>query len=861
MWKCKSLCIERFLQVAIFLALLVLCLFPRQPRKQADETGKTVERTPCSLKAAEQHMAVLREIAGDERVRQWKDESLAAKQAVWILAKAEFALEQAKRIHDPDPKKAREALYQLEDMSLLLTRAAHQSRSGAREIIEEPGSRLRGFRSAIDQSLQTYSLSVPTIYDPTVSWPLIVSMHGHGWFARFQGHPAPRYSGAFCLSPQGRGATDYKEQGEIDVLEAIAEIKREFNIDENRIYLTGSSMGGTGALHLGVHYADQFAGIFPIVGNADNRAWTERWGWNHRFPGRNHDLRHWLQENNTARAFAGNLANLPTYLISGSADTVVPPEHSRYMAAALRRHGAPLEYREFPGVGHGGFSADALAAGLAWTCAWERNPFPRQIRWKSALLRHGRAYWVRFEQFMRPLECGEINAEAVSNTLVRITTANLQAFALQRPAALFRPDRPLLVEIDGQRLLYPITTAGSNPWRMLRRSPIHGWNWQENLPEPGMYKRPGCEGPISEALMDPFVVIVGTQAPDPAMNAAWMREARQFAREWQRRNNAPCLMLKDVDCRPETLSGRNLILFGNSRDNSVSAMLESDLPLREIFEPLRGTTPDLDRPDIGFMLIYPLGHISAGRSLVMLSGNAPEAVWQLWGRFGNWFNWGVYDSRKYFDYAVFDARSAAPESMLLLGWFGTDWSVAGGRSYFGTPFIRRFMAPQQFPRYTDASQVERSELASGALFLTDLMPLRIDQMRGAIGYGRSFNGERTGEHSLGLRAPAVIEYRINGQFDSFSSDVTLHNPLEVELRPIRRNSEKVRFVLHGDGVKLAETTVDWNQPLGKLQAVISNVKILRLETQPAGGPSWLHAGAIWLNPMLSFSGNLSSVQE
>ena len=28
----------------------------------------------------------------------------------------------------------------------------------------------------------------------------------------------------------------------------------------------------------------------------------------------------------------------------------------------------------------------------------------------------------------------------------------------------------------------------------------------------------------------------------------------------------------------------------------------------------------------------------------------------MWGRFGNWFNWGVYDSKKYFDYCVFGHR-------------------------------------------------------------------------------------------------------------------------------------------------------------------------------------------------------------
>ena len=38
-------------------------------------------------------------------------------------------------------------------------------------------------------------------------------------------------------------------------------IKKEFNIDENRIYLMGHSMGGAGTIYLGVKYASNWAAI------------------------------------------------------------------------------------------------------------------------------------------------------------------------------------------------------------------------------------------------------------------------------------------------------------------------------------------------------------------------------------------------------------------------------------------------------------------------------------------------------------------------------------------------------------------------------------------------------------------------
>ena len=837
---------EAWTCVAIFLMLLGISLWPRSGSKAKTANGLVV-RQPCSRIQAKQYLVTLQQLAEQERLRQWMDDSLASRQAAWLLAKAEFACERAKQIGKEDLKKEESALFLLEDTCRLLLRACPQSRLGRPDMQEEAGGRLRAYRSDIDQTFQTYSISIPSAYDKGVRWPLIVSMHGHGWYARFQGHPAPSYSGAFCLSPQGRGATDYKDWGELDVLQTIAEVEKDFNIDVNRIYLTGSSMGGTGCFHLGVHYADRFAGIFPIVGNADNLAWTARWGWNRIFPGRNFELRNWLQEGHTARAFAGNLLNLPTYILAGAGDVVVPPEHSRNMTAQLRQLGCPVEYREYPGVGHGGFPADAIAAGLSWTCAWTRNPYPRKIRWKAALLKHGRSYWLQMEQMAAPLRFAEIEAQITAPNRVSITSANLLSFSLQRSPNLFTPEKPLFLEIDGERVIMPPYYGAAEVWHTLRRDPIHGWDWEKNLPLPQLAKKRHFEGPIQEVLLSPFLVVVGTQCVNAAMNEAWLREAQTFLQEWRRRNNAPCLMVLDTDCSMKMIAERNLILLGGPTDNRISALLADVLPLHDLFEPLRGKNLDLEAPDLGYQLIYPAGNLAPERLLVMLAANSPQGAWQQWGRFGNWFNWGVYDSKKYYDYAVFDARSASPETMLLTGWFGTDWSLANGKSFTGDENLRAANAPQRFPsffRIEDAATLDK-------VFLADLRPVRIDQMRGALGVGRSFNGEAAGEFDLGVRAPATLEYQLNGRYHSFESEVCLHNPFETHLCEIRRKGEKVRFTVYGDGRKLTEVTVDWAQPTAQIKAVITDVRILRLETVPAGGPSWLHAGALWKNPAVT----------
>jgi poly(3-hydroxybutyrate) depolymerase len=66
----------------------------------------------------------------------------------------------------------------------------------------------------------------------------------------------------------GRGASttlgtpnETSQKSEKDVMNVLDMIKKEFNVDENRTYLMGHSMGGAGTIYLGVKYASIWAAI------------------------------------------------------------------------------------------------------------------------------------------------------------------------------------------------------------------------------------------------------------------------------------------------------------------------------------------------------------------------------------------------------------------------------------------------------------------------------------------------------------------------------------------------------------------------------------------------------------------------
>src|SRR5690606_41054004 len=79
------------------------------------------------------------------------------------------------------------------------------------------------------------------------------------------------YSSPVIRGPGGRAfggenaPENLSELSEKDVMNVLAMIREEFNVDESRIYLTGHSMGGAGTLFLGSKHADIWAAIAPVA--------------------------------------------------------------------------------------------------------------------------------------------------------------------------------------------------------------------------------------------------------------------------------------------------------------------------------------------------------------------------------------------------------------------------------------------------------------------------------------------------------------------------------------------------------------------------------------------------------------------
>lgn len=125
------------------------------------------------------------------------------------------------------------------------------------------------YRSKLDNTEQPYIVKLPLNYDRQKKYPLIVYLHGSGADEKAI-YMAPYFfpDDFFGLSVNGRGPqTDYcYSNAQVDIAEAIAEVVKDYPIDQENIIISGTSMGGFGVFRTFYETPEKFKAIASFSG-------------------------------------------------------------------------------------------------------------------------------------------------------------------------------------------------------------------------------------------------------------------------------------------------------------------------------------------------------------------------------------------------------------------------------------------------------------------------------------------------------------------------------------------------------------------------------------------------------------------
>lgn len=228
-------------------------------------------------------------------------------------------------------------------------------------------------------------LHVPEALDRERPAPLLVALHGSGGHGGTQLRTWRRVAedaGAILLCPteagRNRGFTGEPRERHA-VLAAIRWVRRRFNVDENRIWLTGYSRGGILSWDLALRFPGVFAAVVPMAG-------APRLG---PAVGRN-NIR-----------FLAQLEGTRVHALAGAKDhpqLVWTLEHVRGELERAEATGIEIEILEEAGHSFDGLSGRGWDR---WFAGCTRDPWAAELTLRAADLELARRSWVRIESFGR----------------------------------------------------------------------------------------------------------------------------------------------------------------------------------------------------------------------------------------------------------------------------------------------------------------------------------------------------------------------------------------------------------------------------------------------------------------------------
>ena len=571
---------------------------------------------------------------------------------------------------------------------------------------------VRAYRSKIDGSAQPYGLLIPEGLKPGVKVPLHFWCHGRGeklselsfidGSQKNKGEFTPE--GAIVCFLYGRYCNANKFAGEVDLFEALDDIKKHYAIDEQRLVMRGFSMGGAAAWQFATHHSGMWAAAAPGAGFAETAEFFKVFAEGKEAPPWwEQVLWRWYD----CTTMAANLANTTTVAYSGEIDG--QKQAADIMVKYAAQEGITFPHIIGPQTPHKYHpdSKPEINKLVDAAVAKGRDLVPKKVHLVTYTPAYGKADWLRIDQMHKGWERAEAVGEFDENRNFVIRTKNVRLLRIVIPSAALKDGfliRSIKINDDGVRKPKPDdATRGfiGGAYRLETDGSIESGSGETSFasypkaredffaggrPEDGDFpvnafaygrKNPKVCGPIDHAFMDKFVFVRPTGKPLNDTVGAWSKsEMERAIAQWRQVFRGDVTVMDDVDWlsmksaaspTQAVMTEPHAVLWGDISSNRAIAKIADKLPLKWTAQTLELGGQKVDAANHAPILIYP-NPLNPGRYVVLNSG----PTFREFALLNN-----SDQTPKLPDWAVVDLRTPAgpkwPGQIVDAGFFDENW--------------------------------------------------------------------------------------------------------------------------------------------------------------------------------------------
>jgi hypothetical protein len=231
-----------------------------------------------------------------------------------------------------------------------------------------------------------FAVNIPPNYDPARRYQVRFQLHG-GIGGRSDNKPRGNgqignLAGSeqiYVLPYAWNDAPWWGDDQVLNLTTIVDELKRTYNVDENRVAVAGVSDGATGAYFIAMKDTTPYASFLPLNGFIMVLSNSEI---------------------DDGKIFPNNLLNKPFFVVNGGRDRLYPTSNVEPYTKHLMGSGVKIDYHPQPNGEHNtAWWPDLKDTFEKFVIDHPREPHPDRVTWQTAnAVAHGRAHWLVIDQ-------------------------------------------------------------------------------------------------------------------------------------------------------------------------------------------------------------------------------------------------------------------------------------------------------------------------------------------------------------------------------------------------------------------------------------------------------------------------------